>query len=66
MKEEIKEALALEITKVIFANKDPLKNDLESAELWVNTFKEALESVNQVNRGNRPPLDQRSPFKTSY
>ena len=25
MKEEIKEALALEITKVIIANKDPLK-----------------------------------------
>lgn len=66
MKEEIKQALALEITKVIITNKDPLKNDLESAELWVNTFKEALESVNRANRGNMPPRDQRSPIKTSY
>lgn len=46
MRQETKEALAVELMKATIANKDPLSIDATSAELWVQIYQESL-------KGNR-------------
>lgn len=45
MNQQIKEALALELTKATIADTDPLTINIKSADLWVNTFNESLKAI---------------------
>ncbi|WP_227644811.1 hypothetical protein, partial [Klebsiella pneumoniae] len=48
MKPEIKAALALELTKVRIADKDPLAFDLTSADLWVETYEQSVKDIHKA------------------
>lgn len=45
MKTETIEALALELTKAIIADQDPLLIDKLNAGHWINTYKDSLEKI---------------------
>ena len=48
MKPEIKAALALELTKVRIADKDPLAFNITSADLWVETYEQSVKDINKA------------------
>ena len=56
MKPEIIEALALELTKATIADKDPIRNDITSADLWVKTYLESEKQVKEVAAKANPPV----------
>lgn len=54
MKLEIKEALALELTKAIIADQDSLSHNTTSAEHWVKTYNESIEKIEaEVDKGRK-------------
>ncbi|QOW45749.1 MULTISPECIES: hypothetical protein [Acinetobacter] len=59
MKPEIIEALALELTKARMKNKDSVYSDIQSAELWVETYQQAMEDIESEFKKsckNNPPM----------
>ena len=48
MKPDIKAALALELTKARLANKDPLASDITNANLWIETYEQAVKDINKA------------------
>ncbi len=48
MKPEIKAALAIELTKARIADKDPLASDITNANLWVETYEQAVKDINKA------------------
>ena len=48
MKDEIKKALAIELTKARIADKDPIRYDITSADLWVETYEQSLKEIHDA------------------
>ena len=48
MKDEIKKALAIELTKARIADKDPIRYDITSADLWVETYEQSVKDINKA------------------
>ena len=48
MKDEIKNALAIELTKARIADKDPIRYDIASADLWVETYEQSVKDINKA------------------
>lgn len=58
MKPEIIEALALELTKATIADKDPIRNDITSADLWVKTYLESEKQIKEAATKANPPVTE--------
>ena len=56
MKPEIIEALALELTKATIADKDPIRNDITSADLWVKTYLESEKQIKEALEQAHPSV----------
>lgn len=66
MKLEIKEALALELTKAIIAEQDPLYYSTTSAGHWIKTYNDALEAIEIEINKNRKYLPPATGGKTVF
>ena len=54
--QQIKEALALELTKATIADTDPLSINIKSADLWVSTFNESLKAIEAAAKEGEPRI----------
>lgn len=66
MNQQIKEALALELTKATIADTDPLSINIKSAGLWVNTFNESLKAIEAAVKESEPQMAKSTDLGRAY